>query len=247
MLRRSSSSSNVLRKAPPPHLQLNMKSTHRPDVHPSQLHLSSADLSKVNAYFAASMSDTTLSVHSSHSTLGKNSPLATPRSPGGTVIPPNLFAPGHLVDRGQLLEQIQRKRAAMDSGADVVDPMLRVLRLEHKRPLSLVPELVEGLEEEAQDLEVISVDDALAIMYPDLDVAVHEFEQEMTETPDLYFVIDPGWEISLGSEVTCCFIDDPFPQDVPVARYADAFTHFSDRSENDDYGVPFDISESTEE
>ncbi|KAG7087455.1 hypothetical protein E1B28_013421 [Marasmius oreades] len=256
-----SSTSNVLRKGPPPHLQLNAKSVHRPDVLPSQLHLSPSDLSKVNAYFAPLLSDT--------ETTTRSGTLTIPRTPGGTAIPPHLFAPGHLVDRGQFLEQLRCKRALMATTEDVLDPLLTTLRSE-KRPLSLVPELPEELEnndvtreeeeegqtrDDAELIQDISVDAALAILYSDVTDAMSEdtsscgFKQDATEGTCLYFTTDPEWEASQELEATCYFIEDPFPEDA-VVRYADVFTQFSASSvgfERVVNGVPFDISEPIQE
>ncbi|KAL0068928.1 hypothetical protein AAF712_003921 [Marasmius tenuissimus] len=259
----------VLKKVPPPHLHLNLKSDH----HPSKLHLSPADLSKVNAYFAygPGPGDTVVTTAGSGSRIALHAPTTTPptakktpifsmtpRTPGGSIVPPHLFTPGHLVDREAFLEQVQRRQKAGNGSADIIDPLLA----RHNRPLSLVPELAESLYEEdesngdndnlrgedsddvgghsSNEIDCYTVEAALAKIYQDM--PIKDFEV----TPDLdgtmahhyeenscgYFTVDPDWEISSCAEADCYFVEDPFCDDQKRARRnADAFTKFTDEFE----------------
>ncbi|KAK1225982.1 hypothetical protein PQX77_000685 [Marasmius sp. AFHP31] len=257
------SSQKVLKKVPPPHLHLNLKS----DDHPSKLHLSPADLSKVNAYFAYGPGDAVvtpgsgsrIALHTPTTTppTAKKTPFfpTTPRTPGGSVVPPHLFTPGHLVDREAFLEQVQRRQKSGNGSADIIDPLLA----RHNRPLSLVPELTESLDEEdvlcndnddirgevsdvvkrysSHEIIGYTVEAALAMIYPDMPIedleAIPDLDGTMShhyeESSCVYFTVDPDWEPSDCAEAECYFVEDPFSDDRKRDwRNADAFTKFND-------------------
>ncbi|KAL0565609.1 hypothetical protein V5O48_016413 [Marasmius crinis-equi] len=240
-------SPKVLRKAAPPHLNLNLK----PDYLSSKLHLSPADLSKVNAYFAYGSGDTPGPAVTPAS--GKTPIPMTPRTPGGTVIPPHLFTPGHLVDRESFLEQIHRRQRGT---ADMVDPLLARVQ---RRPLSLVPELAEGTEDGClsgdddvprhDEIAGYSVEAALAVIYEAgaLEDSHSDNENDIGKLrlpPNLpvdgimshsegsscvYFTVDPEWKPMDGVDAVCYFVDGPFPEnEQEIRRNADVLTRFND-------------------
>ncbi|ESK95921.1 hypothetical protein Moror_12329 [Moniliophthora roreri MCA 2997] len=197
----------VLKKPPP----LNTEAMKHPDIRPQQPHLS--DLGKVNA-FSSPTPDLVLAPFTWRSTYG-------PRTPGGTIIPNNLFTPGHLVDREVFLEQLHRQRVTTNDDDDA--------NWKHdlkKRPLSLVPELAEGMgdDDDNDDLGTIAASTVVGVSVSD-DIEALAVDLGLVEALDLgalvphdpngaegyiFFTVDADWNSQSGEDATCFFIDPPF-------------------------------------
>ncbi|EEB95757.1 hypothetical protein MPER_05222 [Moniliophthora perniciosa FA553] len=198
---------------------LNTEALKRPDL--EQLHLALSDLGKVNTFFAPGP-DPVLTPSTGRSTYGPR----TPRTPGGTIIPNHLFTPVHLVDREVYLEQLYRKRVtAIDDDASWWDDF-------KKRPLSLVPELAEGMGDDdsetiaASTVGIVSVDDAIAMDLASIEAL--NLGGLVPHDPNgdyIFFTVDADWDPQSGEDATCFLVDHPFevPPSSVAMSYADEF------------------------